>query len=67
MITHIDNYSKIVKDLKEEYPKLSDFERLLLAVQIERNQLIENGLNVSRNDENRTSLEAIAVALGYSN
>jgi len=62
----IDSYSRIAEELKEDYPKLSDFELLTLAIQIERNQLLENGLNVSRNDSCPSSLEAIAISLGYS-
>lgn len=66
MNTKIDSYSKIAKELKENYPKLSDFERLSLAVQIERNNLLENGLNISRSDNYPSSLEAIAISLGYT-
>jgi len=66
MSTKIDTYSKIAKNLKLDYPKLSDFELLSLAIQIERNQLLEYGLNVSRGDKYPASLEAIAIALGYS-
>lgn len=67
MKTKIQNYNQIVKDLKKDYPKLSDYELLSLAIQIERNQLIENGLVVSTNDSNPSGLEAIAIALGYEN
>lgn len=67
MNSQIDTYSKIAKELKIDYPKLSDFELLTLAIQIERNQLLENGLNISRSDNYPTSLEAIAFALGYTN
>jgi hypothetical protein len=66
MRTEIDTYSKIAKELKVDYPKLSDFELLSLAIQIERNQLLENGLNISRSDNYPASLEAIAIALGYT-
>lgn len=62
----IDTYSEIAKELKMDYPKLSDFELLSLAIQIERNQLLENGLNISRSNKYPASLEAIAIALGYS-
>ena len=61
----IENYSKIAKRLKEEYPKFSDFEILSLAIQIERNQILENGLVVSSSDKYPVGLEAIAIALGY--
>jgi len=67
MMTQIESYSKIAKELKKDYPKLSDFELLSLAIQIERNQLIENGLSISRLDKHPPSLEAIAIALGYTN
>jgi hypothetical protein len=63
---NVDYYSKISNELKEDFPKLSDFERLSLAIQIERNQLLENGLNISRVNTHPASLEAIAIALGFS-
>jgi hypothetical protein len=62
----IDSYLKIAKELKANYPTLTEFERLSLAIQIERNQLLENGLNISKNDRHPASLEAIAIALGYT-
>ncbi|KUJ60460.1 histidine kinase [Flavobacteriaceae bacterium CRH] len=62
----IQDYSKIAKQLKEEYPKLSDFEILSLAIQIERNQILENELVVSSYDKHPVGLEAIAIALGYN-
>lgn len=65
MLTEIKHYQEIEKTLKLDYPRLTDFERLSLAVQIERNQLLENGLNISRTDESPASLEAIAIALGF--
>jgi len=65
MRTKIDEYSTIVKDLKLNYPELTDFELLSLAIQIERNHILENGLVVSRSDSNPSGLEAIAIALGF--
>ncbi len=63
----VQTYTDIVKDLKLDYPKLSDFEVLNLAVQIERNQILLAGLNVSRQDNYPSALEAIAISLGYTN
>lgn len=65
MGVEIENYNRIAKQLKEEYSKLSDFEILLLAIQIQRNQIIQNGLLVSSSDKHPSALEAIAIALGY--
>jgi len=65
MKVKIDTYNGIAKQLKEEYPKLSDFEILSLAIQIQRNQILENGLVVSSSDKYPSALEAIAIALGY--
>jgi hypothetical protein len=62
----IKSYNQIVKDLKLDYPKLTDFEVLTLAIQIERNQILEVGLNVSYTDKYPSALEAIAIALGYT-
>ncbi|TDX09016.1 histidine kinase [Flavobacterium sp. S87F.05.LMB.W.Kidney.N] len=65
MKMQIDTYNRIAKQLKEEYSKLSDFEILSLAIQIQRNQILENGLVVSSSDKYPSALEAIAIALGY--
>lgn len=64
---NVQTYTEIVKDLKLDYPKLSDFEFLNLAVQIQRNQILQAGLNVSRLDKYPSALEAIAISLGYTN
>ncbi len=61
----IEDYDGIAKRLKEEYSKLSDFETLSLAIQIQRNQIIQSGLVVSSSDKYPSALEAIAIALGY--
>lgn len=66
MKTKIEDYRTIANQLKTNYPKISDFETLSLAIQIERNQILENGLVVSPSDENPVGLEAIAISLGYS-
>ncbi|EJG01326.1 hypothetical protein [Flavobacterium sp. F52] len=65
MKIEIEDYNRIAIKLKEEYSKLSDFETLLLAIQIQRNQILENGLVVSSSDKHPSALEAIAIALGY--
>ena len=66
MNIQIDSYQKIAQELKTYYSTLTEFELLSLAIQIERNQLLENGLNISRLDKYPASLEAIAIALGYT-
>ncbi|WP_158962742.1 histidine kinase [Myroides fluvii] len=66
MRTEIEDYTTIAKKLKGEFPKLSDFEILTLAIQIERNQILENGLVVSTTDSNPSGLEALAIAIGYA-
>lgn len=49
-----------------DYPKLSDYELLNLAIQIQRNQILQAGLNVSSQDKYPSALEAIAISLGYT-
>lgn len=66
MRTEIQTYFQIEKDLKLDFPDMSDYERLSLAVQIQRNQIIENGLNVSTDDSHPSALEAIAISLGFN-
>lgn len=66
MRTEIQTYFQIEKDLKVDYPDMSDYERLSIAVQIQRNQLLENGLAVSTDDSKPSAPEAISIALGYT-
>ena len=66
MISKIEDFDKTTKQLKEEYPKLSDFEILTLSIQIERNQILKNSLYISRNDKGSSRLEAIQDSLGYT-
>lgn len=66
MKSKIEDYNTIAKQLKKDYPKLSDFEILSLSIQIERNQILENGLVVSASDKTPSGLEAIGIALGYT-
>lgn len=67
MKTQIDNYFIISEELKINYPNLTEFETLSLAVQIERNAILENGLAVSSSDERPSALEGISIALGFKN
>jgi len=55
----IRTYTEITKELKVNYPKLTEYEILTLAIQIERNEILENGLVVSTNDNIPSGLEAI--------
>lgn len=64
MKSKIYSYNQIYKELKEEFPNLNDFELLSLAIQIERNTILENGLVVSSDDKLPSGLEAVAMALG---
>lgn len=62
----IQTYNAIVKDLKLDYPKLTDYEVLNLAIQIQRNQILESAFNVSYTDKHPSALEAVAIALGHT-
>ncbi|MDJ1469731.1 hypothetical protein QNI19_14960 [Cytophagaceae bacterium DM2B3-1] len=53
------------KQLQKQF-KLTDFEALSLAIQAERNLILERGLLVSPDNSYPTGLEAIAIALGYT-
>jgi hypothetical protein len=65
--TKIDAFTLIAKELRLDFPNLTLYEALTLAVQIQRNNILENGLAVSRTDKTPPALEAIAMSLGYSN
>lgn len=56
---------EIEKEVKLNYPKLSDYEVLTLAIQIQRNEILESGLVVQRTNDKPSALEAIAIALGF--
>lgn len=66
MSNKIKGYYAIHKELKKGFPKMSDFEILSLSIKIERNQILASGLNVSYEGNHPASLEAIAIALGFS-
>lgn len=57
----------IVDNLKVDYKKLSEFELLSIATQVQRNQILEAGFNLSSKDDRPSALEAISIALGYKN
>lgn len=55
------------RDLKADFPKLSDYERLQIAAQMERNDILNRALIAEGGDPLTACepLEAIAIALGY--
>lgn len=61
----IQSVNQYAKDLKLDYPKLTEFEVLNLAIEIQRNEIFKAGLNVSSNDSHPSALEALAIALGF--
>lgn len=63
-ISDYESISTIEKGLKLDYPKLTDFERLSLAIQMQRNQILRAGFVINSSGPN--GLEAIANSLGYS-
>jgi hypothetical protein len=64
MKTAIRNYVEIAREVKLNYPKLTEYEILTLSIQIERNEILENGLAVSSKDNVPSGIEAIAISLG---
>jgi hypothetical protein len=65
----MENYQSIdgyCKDLKLNYPKLSEYECLSIAVQMQRNDILIAGLAVPGMDTYPPALEAIAIQLGMS-
>ena len=65
MSTEIRTLDQIDRDLHGRYSDLTQYERLSLSVQIERNEILAKGLSVSKNDNHAPALVAIALALGY--
>jgi len=54
---------KYCEDLKFDYPKLTEFELLSIAVQMQRNNILISGLTVSKLNEYPAALEKIAILL----
>ena len=63
MKTGLRKYVEILKELKVRHHNLTEYEMLTLAIQIERNEILENGLAVSRTDHEPSGIEAIISAL----
>ncbi len=59
----VQNYNDIADSLKLDYPKLSDYERLTLAVYLQRNQIFQEGLVVSCDSSHPAGLAGIALAI----
>lgn len=57
------NLSKYVDDLKKDYPKLTDYELLHVATQIQRNDILVAGLTISQSNRHPSALEKIATLL----
>lgn len=53
------------EELKEDYPDLSDYQLLDAAIQLQRNDILVAGLQVSQNNNHPSGIEAIAISLGY--
>ncbi|RQO33768.1 histidine kinase [Chryseobacterium sp. KBW03] len=66
MRTEIQTYFQIEKNLQLDFPKMTEYERLSLAIQIQRNQILENGLVVTTDNSKPSALEAVSIALGYT-
>jgi len=61
----IQSVIKYAEELQEYSEKLTDSDALRLAIEIERNEILRAGLNVSTNDSYPSALEALAIALGF--
>ena len=61
----LQSVNKYAKELKLDYPKLTEVEALKLAIEIQRNDIFRAGLNVSTDDSYPSALEALAIALGF--
>ncbi|UJF29893.1 histidine kinase [Kaistella sp. 97-N-M2] len=65
-MTKIDLIEDVADEFRSKYPELTMFEALSLGVQTQRNQILENGFVVSKNDKYPSGLEAISIALGFT-
>jgi hypothetical protein len=61
----IQSVIKYAEELKEYSKKLTDSDALRLAIEIERNEILRAGLNVSTDNSYPSALEALAMALGF--
>lgn len=54
---------KIFEDLKGKYANLTDAELLNSAIQLQRNEILKQGLVIDK--DSPSGLEAVAIQLGY--
>jgi len=55
---------EIVQELKQNYPALSDYELLSIAIQKQRNDILIAGLSVCQDSVYPSGIESIAAQLG---
>jgi hypothetical protein len=56
----------LAKEIKDKYPKLTDYESLSIALKIEANLILREAFVVKQNNKTPVALEAIAMALRHS-
>lgn len=61
----IRELNEIKEDFKEQYPKLTEFELLKLAMQHQRNRILVAAFVISPTDAYPGAIEAIAIQLGF--
>lgn len=66
MIPLVTEVSEFAKDILRENPKISLFESLSIAVQIQKNRILTDAFNIHDPKlDIPNSLEAISIALGF--
>jgi len=58
---NLPSIHSFVKELRLDYPKLTDFEALQLAVQMQRNEIMKRAFVISSSDDYPSALEKIAM------
>ena len=61
---NFENISEYYNQIKLDYPTLSDYELLSIAVQMQHNDILRAGLVVSQADSHPSALEGITMQLG---
>lgn len=57
--------NELASEFKAQHKELTEYESLRLAIELQRNQILQQAFVIHSEDKHPTGLEAIAIALGY--
>jgi hypothetical protein len=63
----MQNERKYADDLMRDYPSLTEYEALTLAIGMRKNDILKSAFMVNSDNDYPVAFEAIAMALGFDN